>query len=76
MNANVEMEIKETPEYGTELRCYDVNIADEFDDFLTEHCFVFFSIKLDNGTVSFLFGQASAPSKVRDLYERFKSNRN
>ena len=66
------MEIIETSEYGTELQCYDVDTADRFEDFLTEQCFVFFNLKQENGAVSFFFGQASAPLKVRDLYDRFK----
>ena len=71
MSTNYSVEILETPEYGAVLRCRDVEVADQFEDFLTEHCFVLFKTKLDPEEFSFFFGQASEPSKVRELYERF-----
>ena len=76
MSANSIVDILETPEYGTTLRCRDLELADMFEDFLTEHCFVLFKIKLDTQEALFFFGQASTPSKVRALYERFCESTN
>lgn len=71
MNTSHSVEISETPEYGTVLRCRDLEMADQFEDFLTEHCFMLFKTKLGPEEVTFYFGQASEQSKVRKLYERF-----
>jgi hypothetical protein len=72
MNTNNSVDIFETPEHGVVLLCRNLEMADQFEDFLTEHCFVLFNISLNNSEVSFFFGQASALSKVHGLYERFK----
>ncbi len=71
MSTNSEIKISETAEYGAMLRCPDTELADQFEDFLTESCFVLFKTKLDSQEVTFFFGQASSVQKVRDLYERF-----
>ena len=52
-----------------------VELADEFEDFLTEKCFVLFTTKMEPGLVTFYFGQASAPSKVQELFNRFDQER-
>jgi len=46
-------------------------LADQFEDFLTERCFVLFNTKFDEARVSIYFGQASSIENVRELYERF-----
>jgi hypothetical protein len=76
MSKNNDVEILETPEYGSFLVCRDAEVANQFEDFLTERCFVLFKVSLDGDKISFFFGQASAPSKVRDLYERFTNENN
>lgn len=71
MSKVVTIDVSDSPEYGAILKCPDVEIADQFDDFLTESCFVFFQTKFEQDEVSFFFGQSSSVQKVRDLYERF-----
>ena len=71
MKINNNVEIIEVPEYGTVLKYSDSELADQFEDFLTECCFVFFNVKLEIDVVSFFFGQASNPINVLDLYNRF-----
>ncbi len=71
MRVDSDVEIIETPEYGTVLKYANLELADQLEDFLTECCFVFFSIKLESNVVSFFFGQASNPINVLDLYNRF-----
>lgn len=71
MSISSEIKISETVEYGAMLRCPDTELADQFEDFLTESCFVLFKTKLDSQEVTFFFGQASSVQKVRDLYECF-----
>lgn len=72
MSADCEVEITDTLEYGGVLKCHDIELADQFEDFLTESCFVLFNTKLDRDEVTFYFGQASSTSKIRELYERFR----
>ncbi|CAK0773630.1 conserved hypothetical protein [Gammaproteobacteria bacterium] len=71
MNTVIATDVYDSPEYGTVLKCYDLIVADEFEDFLTESCFVFFQTKFDQNEVTFFFGQASSVQKVRDLFKRF-----
>ena len=71
MKNDMEMEVIETSEYGVILCCHDVEVADKFEDFLTENCYVFFNVRPENTDVFFYFGQASAPAKVEGLYEMF-----
>ncbi len=65
------IEITETEELGVILHCADVELAESLEDYLTERCFVLFNIRPQGTTVSFYFGQASSPGKVRQLFERF-----
>lgn len=71
MRINSDVEIIEIPEYGTVLKYSRVELADQFEDFLTESCFVFFNVKLESNVTSFFFGQASNPINVLELYNRF-----
>ena len=71
MKISDDVEIIEVPEYGVILKYANLDLADEFEDFLTECCFVLFNVKLENSVTSFFFGQASNPVNVNDLYNRF-----
>ncbi len=64
-------EISETKEHGVVLRINDAELADEFDDFINEDCYVFSELKFETGCVYFYFGQAGCIEKVRDLVEKF-----
>lgn len=64
-------DISETAEEGVSLRLVDAELADEFEDYLSEQCFVLFNLAFDENGVIFHFGQASERSKVLALYERF-----
>ena len=64
-------EISETKEHGGVLRINDVELADEFDGFINEDCYVFTELKFEADCVYFYFGQASCKEKIRDLVERF-----
>ncbi|MGZ3306281.1 MAG: hypothetical protein ACXU8U_10520 [Asticcacaulis sp.] len=48
-------------------------MADAFEDFLSEKCFVLFTIKLAT-PVEFYFGQSSSVEKVRFLVEKFNAS--
>ena len=65
-------EIVESEEYGAFLKVDDVEIADEFDDFLTEECYVLFEQKFESDHVVVHFGQAGSVEKIRLLVERFE----
>ncbi|MEE9343734.1 MAG: hypothetical protein V3V12_08895 [Gammaproteobacteria bacterium] len=64
-------EISETKEHGAILRINDAELADEFDDFINEDCYVFTELKFETDCVCFYFGQAGCIEKIRDLIERF-----
>lgn len=63
--------ITETAEYGVALRLIDTELADEFDDYLSEQVYVLFNIAYDENGVIFYFGLASERSKVLALFEGF-----
>jgi hypothetical protein len=64
-------EIFETAEQGVALRFNDAELADKFEDYLSEQCFVFFNLAFDENGVIFYFGQASERSSVLSLFEQF-----
>ena len=74
MSKYSQVEIGETAEFGVTLQCNDAEIADQFEDFLTEKCFVLFNLKPQGEKISFYFGQASTQEKVGELYARFLSD--
>jgi hypothetical protein len=68
-------DIKESAKYGVVLTVRDAEIADHFDDYLAEQCYVFTEIKFYENHVDFYFGQASCIEKVNylvELYTRFR----
>ena len=69
---DMRFEVSENEKYGAVLKISDVELADEFEDFLTESCYVAFDVKLEFDCEYFYFGQASCIEKVRDFLERFK----
>ncbi len=73
MNKNELFEIKDSPEYGAILNIKNSELADQFEDFLAEKCFVLFNIKFESDIVEFFFGQASSVDKVKELVDRFKA---
>ncbi len=74
MSNSTHVKIVDTVEYGVMLLCPDKELADKFDDYLTEECFVLFKVTINPNEVSFLFGQASSLSRVQDLYDKFVQN--
>jgi hypothetical protein len=67
------VEIRDT-EHGVVLSSADAELVDLLEDFLTEKCFVEFSVKFEPERSSLLFGEASSVSKVEALYERFMAS--
>lgn len=65
------VQIIEDPEYGVILVCQDLELADQFEDFLTEKHSVFFHIKLEPNQVSFFFDKTNTTSKVKELFNKF-----
>jgi len=72
---SAEVEVFETSEHGTVLRCRDTELADQFEDYLTEQCYVLFSTRFESTATSFFFGQASSVATVRELFDRFTRSR-
>lgn len=67
--------ISETAEQGVAVTLDDDELADEFDDFLAEHCYVLFDVKFEEPGMTFFFGQASSVAKVESLLEKFYAAR-
>lgn len=61
----------EDPEYGVILVCRNLELADQFEDFLTEKHSVLFHIKLEPNQVSFFFGKTNTTSEVKELFNQF-----
>lgn len=72
MSADPRFQIGEEPKYGVVLRFTDAELADQFEDFLSEKNFVLFNTKFEEAEVLFYFGQASSRDAVERLIERFK----
>jgi hypothetical protein len=73
MSAHSRFHVDEEPPYGVVLRCTDVELADQFEDFLAEKNYVLFDIKFQEAEVLFYFGQASSLDAVRSLVDRFEA---
>ncbi|MCU0972484.1 MAG: hypothetical protein MUF80_00765 [Burkholderiales bacterium] len=73
MSAGPTFHVTEDPPYGVVLRCTDAELADQFEDFLSEKNFVLFNTKFQEADVLFYFGQASSLDAVRRLVERFEA---
>lgn len=65
------VKIIEDPEYGVILVCQDFELADQFEDFLTEKHSVLFHIKFEPHQVSFFFGKTNNTSVVKKLFNQF-----
>jgi hypothetical protein len=65
--------VDEEPAFGVVLRCTDAELADLFEDFLSEKTFVLFKTKFQEAEVLFYFGEASSLDAVRRLVERFEA---
>lgn len=65
------VQIMEDPEYGVILVCQDLELADQFEDFLTEKHSVLFHIKFEPNQVSFFFDKRNTTSKVKELFNQF-----
>ena len=65
-------EIQETIEQGLFLRIYDSEVADAFDDFLSEECYVLSEIKFEKSFAVFYFGVLGSKEKLQNLIEAFE----
>lgn len=64
--------VEEDPQYGVVVWCSDANVADEFEDFLSERNYVLFHVKFEGSEVAFYFGQASSRARLEAIIERFR----
>ncbi|MFL1486487.1 hypothetical protein ACJOX4_00900 [Acinetobacter baumannii] len=69
------VKIIEDPEYGVILVCQDLELADQFEDFLTEKDSMLFHIKFEPNQVSFFFSKTNTTSKVKELFNQFMLSR-
>lgn len=64
-------DIKESEKYGVVLTVRDAELADNFDDYITEQCYILYEIKFYERHVEFYFGQASCIEKVNYIVESY-----
>ncbi|BBQ49251.1 hypothetical protein [Acinetobacter pittii] len=69
------VQIIEDPEYGVILVCQDLELADQFEDFLTEKDSMLFHIKFEPNQVSFFFGKTISTSNAKELFKQFMLSR-
>ncbi|MDH2504602.1 hypothetical protein QDR22_02590 [Acinetobacter baumannii] len=74
-NSISNVKIIEDPEYGVILVCQDLELADQFEDFLTEKDSMLFHIKFEPNQVSFFFCKTNTTSKVKELFNQFMLSR-
>jgi hypothetical protein len=72
MTTTPRFRIEEEPTYGVVIRCIDVEVADRFEDFLSERKYVLFNVKFEGPEVLFFFGQASSIDRVQKLLSQFE----
>lgn len=61
--------------YGVVLEIKDRETADAFEDYLAEKRYVLFQLQDSLDAARFLFGEASAPDKVAELFKNFLESR-
>jgi hypothetical protein len=71
MTSKGSFRVDEDPQYGVVVQCFDVEVADQFEDFLSERNYVLFHVKFEGPAVMFYFGQASSREKLEAIIERF-----
>jgi hypothetical protein len=74
VNTSNDLEISDSPGLGVVLELRDRELADHFEDYLTEKRFVFFKLRDAEGKLGFLFGEASSPERVRLLFSEFTAS--
>jgi len=65
-------QLRETEKHGVFLRINDLDIGDEFDDYLSEEVYVLFNLSLHDDYVEFSFGKAASVSKVKQLVDEYQ----
>ena len=64
--------IFDDPEVGIVLKCYDSEIADQFDDFLIDNLDLEVHFKFSDRSVSFFFGKEFSVLDVSAIYTKFE----
>lgn len=64
---------RQDEKYGAILIIDCDDVADLFDDFLSEQCYVFYDVRESGGIMEFLFGEAACMEKVQELVSKYES---
>jgi len=64
-------EISESIEYGVILKINDLDVADDFEDFINEKIYVLADNKIELNYIQFYFGIVSSAEKVKGILEKF-----
>lgn len=68
-------EISESKEYGVILKINDTELADEFDDYLTENSPISYSLKFSESNVEFFLGRFVDVEHIQNLVTKFLIDR-
>lgn len=71
MNQSLKLEVIATSKYGIVVECNDIEVADQFDDFLTTNFRGEFTLKFEASKVSFFMGRGAPIEKIRQLCKIF-----
>jgi hypothetical protein len=72
MSLNHQIEIFSSTEHGTIARCQDTELADQFEDFLTENTTFEFVLKFEGNIVTFIFGESVSTEEVAYALKKFQ----
>ncbi len=68
----VTIRIEESEGYGLSVHVSDYEVGDAFDDWMIEQWGYFYEFLDSDSGMTFLFGKAADPAKVRAAYRRFE----
>lgn len=70
---NSPIEVSESIDYGPVVRILDRELADSFDDYVTENFYAFYDTKFADDAVEFYFGQFASVARLKEIVDRFNA---
>jgi hypothetical protein len=70
------LQILDSADYGPIVRVLGRELADAFDDFITENFYAFYDTKFKDETVEFYFGQFGSVARIKEIVDRFNAQNN
>ena len=67
------IQVSDSVDYGPVVRVLDRELADTFDDFVTENFYTFYDMGFKDDAVEFCFGQLASLERVKEVVDRFNA---